>query len=392
MHYVYEITNLINNKKYIGKRSSNCSIEEDKYMGSGKCLKRAFKKYGRENFSKRILEICETEKEAFAREVYYIGLVKAWKNPMYYNISSGGEGGSAVFAGKSEEEILVWKKKMSESRKGRMITDEWKQKILKTRKERGIGVGKNNPMYGIKGKDNKTSKAVVMLSIDGEFIRGFDSLQLAKEYINAPRADSGISRSCISKYITAYGYRWLFKCDYDNLIATGCMDNWINGIKERIEANNRKGGLANSRKNSKKVIQLDANSLEIIELFDNCKVAGERLGIFSSSIRRCCLHRCNTAGGYSFIYEDEFNMKSKDEIRELYSRKYNKPDKSVYAKNKRRVICLNTGDVFDGIVDAIEFFNLCKGTKIDAACKGIRKTAGKHPITKESLRWAYYEI
>ena len=40
-HYVYEITNLVNDKKYIGKRSCKCPIEDDKYMGSGYALKKS---------------------------------------------------------------------------------------------------------------------------------------------------------------------------------------------------------------------------------------------------------------------------------------------------------------------------------------------------------------
>lgn len=52
-HYVYEITNNINGKKYIGKRSCHCPIEEDKYMGSGTLLLKAIDKYGIDNFSKK---------------------------------------------------------------------------------------------------------------------------------------------------------------------------------------------------------------------------------------------------------------------------------------------------------------------------------------------------
>ena len=41
---IYKITNLVNGKKYIGKRSCKCPIEDDKYMGSGYALKKAFDK------------------------------------------------------------------------------------------------------------------------------------------------------------------------------------------------------------------------------------------------------------------------------------------------------------------------------------------------------------
>jgi hypothetical protein len=72
MHYIYLTINLINNKKYIGQRKLPCNIshyKKDKYLGSGTILFNAIKKYGRENFKKEILDICDTQKEADRLEI-----------------------------------------------------------------------------------------------------------------------------------------------------------------------------------------------------------------------------------------------------------------------------------------------------------------------------------
>ena len=76
-HYVYEITNLVNGMKYIGKRTWKCEIENDGYMGSSDILRRAIKKYGINNFKKDIIFICNTEEEAYKKEEYYISLKNA---------------------------------------------------------------------------------------------------------------------------------------------------------------------------------------------------------------------------------------------------------------------------------------------------------------------------
>ena len=48
MAYVYLITNIINGKKYIS--SSRKSQIDENYYGSGKAIKDALKKYGKNNF------------------------------------------------------------------------------------------------------------------------------------------------------------------------------------------------------------------------------------------------------------------------------------------------------------------------------------------------------
>lgn len=91
-YYVYIVKNSINGKKYIGKRRCSCEIADDKYLGSGIILKKAIKKYGKENFTKGIIEVCETEDEAYDREIYWIAYYDATHSDEFYNISEGGAG------------------------------------------------------------------------------------------------------------------------------------------------------------------------------------------------------------------------------------------------------------------------------------------------------------
>lgn len=65
-YIIYEIMNLINGKIYIGAHKT--SNIDDNYMGSGIAIKKAVKKYGKSNFSKRILWIFNNESEMWAKE------------------------------------------------------------------------------------------------------------------------------------------------------------------------------------------------------------------------------------------------------------------------------------------------------------------------------------
>lgn len=93
---IYKTTNLINNKIYIGKDKKNNS----KYLGSGKILKRAIKKYGQENFKKEILETCIDLEHLNEREKYWIEVLTP-----DYNIAKGGDGGDTFTNNPNKEKI-----------------------------------------------------------------------------------------------------------------------------------------------------------------------------------------------------------------------------------------------------------------------------------------------
>lgn len=77
--YIYETTNLINGKKYIGQHKSNKF--DTWYLGSGIVLKKAIKKYGKENFQTIIIEKIYTNKDDLnKREVYWIEYFNAVKS------------------------------------------------------------------------------------------------------------------------------------------------------------------------------------------------------------------------------------------------------------------------------------------------------------------------
>ncbi len=122
MYYIYRITNNINGKTYIGQHKYKKL--DDNYMGSGKILRQAQKKYGKKNFKKEILvfniskreHIDLLERTFIASERERVGIENC------YNITDGGEGHSGPF---SEEH----KKKLSEINKGRTFSEEHKKKL-----------------------------------------------------------------------------------------------------------------------------------------------------------------------------------------------------------------------------------------------------------------------
>ena len=105
-HYLYKITNLINNKYYY--RIHSTSNINDGYMGSGSLLFKAIKKYGKHNFKKEILYYFDNRKELLNKENEIVNESVIYDDNSY-NLSEGGKQGSnhVIIAKDSNNNILA---------------------------------------------------------------------------------------------------------------------------------------------------------------------------------------------------------------------------------------------------------------------------------------------
>ena len=124
---IYKVTNKINGKFYIGKHQTKKL--NDHYYGSGKKLLAAIKKYGKENFSKEILFVFETEQEMNDKEKELI-TEEFVKRPDTYNVGVGGEGGPHFKGRKHTEETL----QLIRERSGQPMSDYTKQLLRENNK------------------------------------------------------------------------------------------------------------------------------------------------------------------------------------------------------------------------------------------------------------------
>ena len=86
-HYLYLMHNNINDNYYYGVHT--CDDLNDGYCGSGSKLKIALQKYGKESFTKYILEFCKDYKSLLLREKEIVN-ENLLQDPKCYNLIGGG--------------------------------------------------------------------------------------------------------------------------------------------------------------------------------------------------------------------------------------------------------------------------------------------------------------
>ena len=155
---IYKTTCLVNGKIYVGQTTSS----DPSYLGSGRKIIDAIKKYGRSKFKRKILKVCYNQKQLDAWELVFIKKLRATDPKIGYNILPGSatgfgqvnpaklpevrnrmskkaklRGSNRIGIHHSEET----KRRMSEARqKYKHLDDEWKEKISESCKGMNIGI------------------------------------------------------------------------------------------------------------------------------------------------------------------------------------------------------------------------------------------------------------
>lgn len=288
-YYIYKVSNTVNEKVYIGKTSN---FKERKWQHE-RCYEkedcrfhRAIQHYGKEKFNWEIIDKTDNLEKANKLEKLYIKKFNSY-HPNGYNMTKGGDGGS------------MW-----------------------------------------------NARPVVCLSLDGKFIKRYDS---AGETKQDGFFDSNVLESCKDSRYTCKNHIFMFEDEYEEFGAR----------KYQKPQNHCK----------KEIIQCDMNG-KFIKEFPSVQQAAEETGIRRSTISGALTETYKSAGGYIFVYKEDFPIK------DILKHQHRKKGRKVAQ------VDIKTGNiikVFDRIADA--------GRELNVNYKAIHKVVDKPERTAYGFKW-----
>lgn len=207
MSYIYKITNIKNNKIYIGK--TNRTIEErfkehckdyKKRDYEKRPLYAAMRKYGAENFSIELVEETDNPEE---REKYWIEHYGSFKNG--YNATLGGDGKSYI---DYDLVVATYKENPIQKEVAKLlnISEDTVNTALKVKKIKTLSQAEAVRI--------SVGKVVNQYDLQGKYLNSYPSTRAAAESLHKITTSNGaashIADVCKGKRKTAYGYIWKF--------------------------------------------------------------------------------------------------------------------------------------------------------------------------------------
>lgn len=170
MYKIYCITNLKNQKQYIGQTKRSLNTRFFEHMRNDEPLRYAREKYGINNFIIELIEDKISEDEINNKERYYIKQYKTL-SPNGYNLSDGGQDHNT-------------------------ISEEGKRRLS----ERHMGI--NNPKCG---------KKILQYDLDGNFLNSFGSAREAGRYLGNENKYRSIANCLYNKKQQTLGFIWKYE-------------------------------------------------------------------------------------------------------------------------------------------------------------------------------------
>ena len=294
--FIYKTTNLVNGKIYIGQ---HCGTNPA-YLGSGKLLKAAIKKYGQENFKREILEYCDNVDHMNEREIIWIARYDSINPLIGYNLARGG-------GGLTEESI----KKMSESQKGRKLSEKHRKKISEANKGKNFSEETRKKLSeAFKGR----KRGPMSEEQKKKLSESSKKSQKCKESLKMlHKSNIGRIRSEETKKKMSEAHQNMSEETRKK------MSEWQKGRKLSEETRKK---MSESRKGKKygapsgetrkkisetlkiKVIQLTLDGLKV-KIWDGATDAGD-FGFHRQNITKCCKGRLKTHKGFKWMYLHEY--------------------------------------------------------------------------------------
>lgn len=146
MHYLYKISDTLNNKVYIGQsKDDKHRWRQHVYFSknpekTGQYIHRAMAKYGVENFIFEIIAICKTQEDANETESLLIKQYESRNKDFGYNLMTGGSygGHSEETKQKQREATIKQIETQGHPAAGRIVSQETRELMRKIRLENPV--------------------------------------------------------------------------------------------------------------------------------------------------------------------------------------------------------------------------------------------------------------